>query len=487
MGKYLPQTVVLFLLAVLIGAPIVWRPAEAVPDADARRLVVLTPHNEQIRQELGAAFNRWHRAHFGEPIEIVWRVGGSGEIQRILQSQYRAELEQSIAQGRQVKPVGYDVVFGGGDYIFDKYFKREGVSAEAPAPDGGPGVTRQVSITQPIELPDELIRRVYGDGWIADARTYDPDGHWWGVILSSFGIVYNRDVFTAMGLDEPTRWEQLADPKLLGWVAMADPSHSGSVRVTYNAILQRLGWDRGWWVLRRSFANARYFAMSATKVPLDVSAGDSAAGICIDFYGRFQSQAVGGGRVGYAAPAGATVYACDPVAVLNGVEGERLELAKRFILFLLGYEGQAVWNFKAGDPDGPKQYELRRPPVSHEMYTPDRMARMVDPVNYYTMARALEPGTPNYMGTVSEVLHAMAIDTHDDLIEAWRAIRDQADPDRKARMIALFDEMPFTEAQLNARPDEWSKNPDQRELDRIAWSRFFTDRYRRIVRGDLIQ
>ncbi|MEZ6193642.1 MAG: ABC transporter substrate-binding protein [Phycisphaerales bacterium] len=487
MGQYLPQTLVLVLLAVLIGAPIAWRPAEAVPAPDARRLVVLTSHNEQIRQELGIAFNTWHQTHFGEPVEIIWRVGGSSEVQRILQSQYQAELEQAIAQGREIRSVGYDVVFGGGDYIFDKYFKRVGVSAEVPAPGGGEPVTRQVSITQPIELPSELIERVFGDGMIADAKTRDPDGHWWGVILSSFGIVYNRDAFTAMQLEEPTRWEQLADPKLLGWIAMADPSHSGSVRVTYNAILQRLGWDKGWWVLRRSFANARYFATSSTKVPLDVSAGDSAAGICIDFYGRFQSQAVGGDRVGFAAPAAATVYACDPVAVLNGVEGERLELAKRFILFQLSYEGQAVWNFKVGDPDGPKHFELRRPPVSHEMYTPDRMARMVDPVNYYTMAKPLEPGTPNYMGTVSEVLHAMAIDTHDDLVEAWRTICDEADPQRKAAMIALFDALPFTEAELNAKPDEWNKNPDQRELDRIAWSEFFTDRYRRIVRGDLSQ
>lgn len=472
----------LTLLALLIGAPVLWRPPEAVPDPGARRLVILTPHNEQIRQEISSAFNAWHQAHYQEPVEILWRVGGSGEIQRILLSQYRAELQQSVAQGRDIQSVGYDIVFGGGDYMFDKYFRRVGVTVSDP---DDPQKTHHASVTQPIDLPDDVIAAVYGDGQIADARTYDVNGHWWGVILSSFGIVYNNDALDSMGMDAPVGWGALANERYFRWLAMADPSHSGSVRVTYNAILQRVGYDEGWSILRRMFANARYFATSATKVPLDVSSGDAAAGICIDFYGRYQAQSVGGGRVGYVSPADTTVYACDPVAVLNGVSGERLELSKRFIEFLLTYEGQALWNFKTGDPDGPKHYELRRPPVSHQMYKPELMRRMVDPVNYYTMAKALEPGTPNYMSSVSVVLHAMAIDTHEDLVDAWRAIIDESDPARKAAMIELFDAMPFTQEELVDRPDAWETDPDLRELDRIEWTRFFSNQYRRIVEGEL--
>jgi len=482
MVKNLPQAVVLVLLAVLVGAPILWRPAEAEPAPDALHLVVFTPHNEQIRQEIGAAFNRWHQANYGKPVEVLWRVGGSGEIQRILLSQYKAELEQAVEQKREVRPVGYDVVFGGGDYMFDRYFKKVGVTVDDPSAEGG---TRHASVSQPIELPPSLIQEVYGDGTIADARTYDPDGHWWGVILSSFGIVFNRDAIESGGLPEPMGWQDLADPRYLNLIALADPSYSGSVRVTYNAILQRLGWDEGWWVLRRMFANARYFATSSTKIPLDVSSGDAAAGVSIDFYGRYQAQAVGGDRVGYVSPGGATVYLCDPVAVLNGVTGERLELAKHFIEFLLSYEGQAVWNFKVGDPDGPEHFELRRPPVSHAMYTPERMARMVDPVNYYEIAKALEPGTPTYMSTVSVVLHAMAIDTQDDLVGAWKAIINEQDPARKQAMLELFDELPFTNEELVARPAMWDDQPDLRERDRIEWTRFFRERYGRIVKGDL--
>ena len=482
MAKLLPQFIVLGLIALLIGAPVLWRPADAVPEAGAKRLVILSPHNEQIREEIGHAFNEWHKAKYGQPVEILWRTGGSGEIQRILLSQYRAELEQALEQDRPVRSVGYDVVFGGGDYMFDKYFRRVGVTVADP---NDPEKTHHISVTQPIELPSELIQRVYGDGKIADAKTYDPNGHWWGVILSSFGIVYNNDAIASLGLEQPTHWRELGDPRYYHYIALADPAQSGSVRVTYNAILQRVGYDQGWHILRRMFANARYFSNSSTVVPLDVSAGEAAAGVCIDFYGRFQAQSVGHNRVGYISPADTTVYACDPVAVLNGVTGERLELSKHFIEFLLSFEGQAIWNFHAGDPDGPETFELRRPPISHQMYTPELMARMVDPVDYYVMAKPLPPGTPNYMGSVATALHAMAIDTHEDLAEAWRTIIKEKDPQRKAKMLELFDSLPFTQQELAERPSDWDKDPDLRERDRIEWTRFFTKQYRRIVEGKL--
>ena len=482
MARLLPQVIVLSLLALLIGAPVLWRPAEAVPEPGARRLVILTPHNEQIRQEISQAFNQWYKAKYNQPVEILWRVGGSGEIQRILQSQYKAELEQALAQDRDIRHVGYDVAFGGGDYMFDKYFRRVGVTVTDP---DDPEKTHHLSITQPIELPRELIESVYGDGMIADAKTYDPNGHWWGVILSSFGIVYNNDAIASLGMEQPTAWKQLDDPRYFHYIALADPAYSGSVRVTYNAILQRVGYDEGWRTLRRMFANARYFSNSSTQVPLDVSSGEAAAGICIDFYGRYQAQSVGHNRVGYVTPVDTTVYACDPVAVLNGVTGERLALSKDFIEFLLSYQGQAIWNFHAGDPDGPEMFELRRPPISHQMYTPQLMARMVDPVNYYTMAKPLEPGTPNYMGSVATVLHAMAIDTRPDLAKAWYAVNHEPDPVRRAKMLEIFDSMPFTQQELVERPDAWDKDPDLRELDRMAWTRFFTEQYRRIAEGRL--
>ncbi len=42
----------------------------------------------------------------------------------------------------------------------------------------------------------------------------------------------------------------MADPKLMGWVALADPRQSRSISTTLDAIKSSLGWEKGWRLLR---------------------------------------------------------------------------------------------------------------------------------------------------------------------------------------------------------------------------------------------
>src|SRR3954468_15181798 len=93
----------LVLLAV-VSVPFLARsrrssPSVPVPPAGAsgavlETLVVLTPHNEAIRSELGHGF-RTYMAARGRRIEVDWRApGGTAEIARYLSSQYAAAFEQ---------------------------------------------------------------------------------------------------------------------------------------------------------------------------------------------------------------------------------------------------------------------------------------------------------------------------------------------------------------------------------------------------------
>ena len=51
----------------LVAVPVVLRrDRPAVPD-DAAQVIVITPNNEQIRQEFGDAFARWHLRTHGTP------------------------------------------------------------------------------------------------------------------------------------------------------------------------------------------------------------------------------------------------------------------------------------------------------------------------------------------------------------------------------------------------------------------------------------
>ncbi len=460
MSNWIPRLLIFALLAVLVGLPLAWRPRQGVSSSGGLRLVVITPHNDQIRDEIERAFSDWHRAKFGQTVEIDWRAGsGTSDIERLLLSGYRGLLKGH----RLDDGIGYDVLFGGGDFFFDR-LKRA-------LPDGQ-------GVLEKLELDGSLVREVYPQPRIADKPLYDPQGYWWGVVLSSFGIAYNKDVLADLGLGEPGTWSDLADGRLTGLIALADPSHSGSVRVTYEAIVQRYGWEKGWKTLRRICANSRYFSTSASKVLIDLAAGQAAAAMSIDFYGRYQAEVFGPQRMDYVAPADATVVTADPVALLRGTK--RKELGRRFVEFLLSPQGQAVWCLRVGDPWGPRQFELRRPPVRREFYRQPLMSRMVDRQDMYAIARPLPPGTPSYFSVLPTVMQAMAIDLRDDLVAAWRAIQSETDPKVRQRMLELFDELPFTQQELAEAWARWKADPAARDADRLKWTVFFRDRYLKV-------
>ena len=115
------------------------------------------------------------------------------------------------------------------------------------------------------------------------------------------------------------RWQDLSDPRLFRLIALADPAHSGSASIAYMMVLQRamadaelelfqihpelksmpraqltrrtdyhdaiaVGWKRAMRDLVLIAANTRYFIDSSEVVPNDVSRGEAAAGMSIDFY-----------------------------------------------------------------------------------------------------------------------------------------------------------------------------------------------------------
>jgi ABC-type Fe3+ transport system substrate-binding protein len=457
-----------FLL--IVGVPMLRRPAEArLTLPDSATVTVITPHNEQIRHEVGRAFARWHQAKYGEPAACTWiQPGGSSDVQRILEARFKLLARE----GREQEGAGFDIVFGGGDYLFGQL--KRGVKVTDIS-----GKERTVSVTEPPPLDEAVILDAFPAQRIADKPLYDPDHHWFGVVLSSFGILFNRVALADRGLPEPTGWEDLTDPRYFGWVGLADAAHSGTLRATYEAIVQRYGWERGWPALRRICANARYFASDSGQVPLDVSSGEVAAGLCVDFFAREQASVVGGNRLGYVAPAGSTVVNADPVAMLRGAPNRKV--AGRFIEFLISHDGQKFWGFAKGTPDGPEMFDLRRPPIRREFYEPPLFDRLIDKVDPYQIASPLPPGTPSYFVVLPVVMEAMAVDVHDDLKRAWQRIMSETEPTRRERMVALFDALPFTAEELAAAPARWKEKPSTKLDDRLQWMAFFRGQYAQVM------
>ena len=519
-GKW-SQLGVLVALAIVLGVPLLFRSPTAPestppPEGDAPpggaaasaqlKLIIYSPHNDQIRHEFGRAFNRRRRQRGEATIEFDWRAGGgTTDIRKKIIAEFTAKAKN----GREAEGIGADLFFGGGNYEHDKL--AEGIEVTRD------NAEQHVPITVPVRFPPGELERIFPNATIGGERLYHPDLSWVGAALSSFGIVYNRDVLAMLDLDEPVTWSDLRDERYRGWIALADPAHSGSITVTYDAILRRQGWAEGWRTLRRIFANSRYFTASASKVPVDVSAGEAAAGMCIDFYGRYQAGAIGGHRLGYVDPPKMTAITADPISILRGAP--QPDLANQFVLWILSPDGQGLWQRQRatpGSPDtpgGPERFELRRLPARRDMYNKAEMALWTDQVNPFDIAEPFPDGMPSFFGTIALIAHATAIDIHPDLTRAWAAIIAQPDPQRRQQMLDLFDRMPdpltmrWPNADLEqhwpeylASPDHprhaetaaaldkflgsiyarWP-NSDDKLKDRLRWTMFFRDNYRQVV------
>ena len=71
------------------------------------------------------------------------------------------------------------------------------------------------------------MRRAFEQPTIGGLPLYDQKNdppQWFGTALSSFGIVYNRDVLQHLELPEPRTWSDLRDPRYRGWIVLADPT-----------------------------------------------------------------------------------------------------------------------------------------------------------------------------------------------------------------------------------------------------------------------
>ncbi len=498
------KILIVLALVVVIGVPFIFRPAEATPDPNALTLVIISPHNEQIRTEFDHAFDRWHRAHFnGQGVIIDWRTpGGTSEIRKQLYAEYQAAIDDG-----PIKPdsMSYDLLFGGGTYEHGKMktiFEPKNPSAAEN--EAGPWST---TISVPVDFTPQQLSAWYGQNKVGDNTLYDPDHHWFGTALSGFGVVFNREVLRDLGVPDLKTWDDLTNPKLQGWVALADPGQSGSICTTFDAILQRAGWEDGWRILQEAAANSRYFSNSSSKVPIDISIGEAAAGMCIDFYGRYQAQSIkdagGGDRVGYIDPPKMTDIDPDPVSLLAGAPHP--DLAKRFIEFCLSESGQALWQYPAthsadSDALGPREFELRRMPIRHTMYEPIHATNFVDQVNPFEIAEPIDNRNFNIRALIPPMFSAMAIDNHAHLRAAWKAIND-ADPNHPnlAQMRALFYAKPTIQItnlevgeisnvsldnteHLRAIKNAWKADASKQDYDRISWTTFYRSNYREIVR-----
>jgi len=422
-----------------------WLAACLLAGAQTPEVVVISPHQQAIKDETSRAFSAWHRKMYGQPAVIRWRVlgGGGSQIIKFLRGEYAGHAS-----------CGIDVMYGGGVDPF-RELKKDGLLARCELP---PDILAAI----PAELNGMAIR--------------DPDNEWFGASLSGFGIVTNEKARAVLGLPAARHWSDLADPRLAGWISACDPRASSSALSIYETILQSLGWDRGWAVLMEMSGNTRTFLNSSAASVVEVGMGDAVYGLAIDSYGQAQAGYYGPQNVSFALPEGETVINPDSIAVLKNPP--HAEMARRFLEFVLGRPGQLLWMMPRGQPGGATREIINRMSVCPALYTELAGVTPIqtDPFTLKTDLKYDEELGSRRRTPLGLLIAACMIDTHDELAHAWSSLNRS--PHRDA-LRAAFIAPPCTSDQLLAVTA--IRDPVRRAALVTGWQNGALRRYRDIV------
>jgi len=411
----------------------------------AKVLTIASPHWEGVREEFTRGFREWYEAKHGLEVKVEWLdLGGTSSILKYIKSEFT----------RSPEGIGIDMMYGGG---IDPFIELA-----------------RLGYTETWVAPDELLEQI--PETVSGMPCYDPGYQWYGAALSGFGIVYNKPVLEMSGLPEPREWGDLCEPKALSWVASADPRGSGSVHMIYEIMLQAYGWDKGWRVVTIMSANVRSFFSGSADVPNSVASGDTAYGIAIDSYALAQQAKVGADKIGYILPQGLTVINPDAICMLKGAP-ER-ELAEEFLYYVLSADGQKLWMLAKGDPEGPQNYDIRRMSIRKDLYS-QYADRIVVPMNPHSFRSEMEQDAglaSKRWGVVNDLLGALCIDTHDDLVEAWKAVIKAGMPDAAVDELCR---MPVTADEALEIAGFWDTDQAKRAKMVADWSTFAREKYRK--------
>jgi hypothetical protein len=207
-------------------------------------------------------------------------------------------------------------------------------------------------------------------------------------------------------------------------------------------------------------------------------------GLCIDFYGRQQQEAVRrrdhSERLGYISPPGGSVASVDPIALLRGTKNRAAAVA--FIEYSLSMEGQKLWNFKPGTPGGPQRLALRRLPVRRDFYQRSEWKPLLsDPGDAPFEQREPLVYRPAWTGglfrEMAFVIRVMCHDTHPELVAAWRGINAAPEP-AKGRALAVLQDMTTVEYD-QVKDRIWRVLGSRDKVDEVRLTRELGDVFRR--------
>ena len=172
----------------------------------------------------------------------------------------------------------------------------------------------------------------------------DVNGYWNGTSLTVVNWVVNKDIIEELGIEIPSKWDDLLQPELKGLVSMPSPPSSGTAYNTVSAILQTRGEEEGWTYIEKLIEQVPFFTARGSDPGNNVIAGEAAVGINAGVTNVEETNP----QVKYVYPEDGTGWWPQPIAILSGCKNP--EAAKVFVDWILsprGLEQVAIVQYSA--------------------------------------------------------------------------------------------------------------------------------------------
>ncbi|MBP7461218.1 MAG: ABC transporter substrate-binding protein [Candidatus Delongbacteria bacterium] len=414
-------------------------------DQNGPRLSIISPHSKDVIDNFDRAFKQYYKQRTGQEITMEWiGQGGTSDDLKFIRSEFSNKPDG----------IGIDMFWGGG---------------LAPHLD-----LKEQGLLQPLSIDTAILNGIPAE--LSGIPMYDPEFYWYGGCLSAFGIIYNKMVLQQLAMSEPADWSDLAKKEYFDWLSMPDVRHSGSIEMMFQMILQAYGWDQGWEILTLICANSKRFTLSSIDVIKDITTGDAACALSVDYYAWKQIETLGKDKIGYSLPTVHAVVNPDCISILKGLPHP--DESRIFLEFMLSEQGQALFYLPHDHPQGPPISSLYRLPILPKAYR-DFQAQSLIPINpfdNYQMVRYDAVRSQMLWDIFKDLCGVLFIDNYNDLHRCWSKIKDSDDP----ALIRDLSVPPIDSVTMDNYAAQWRKDELFRNQKLNEWTKFAVEKYSRL-------
>ncbi|HCG63898.1 MAG TPA: ABC transporter substrate-binding protein [Sphaerochaeta sp.] len=162
----------------------------------------------------------------------------------------------------------------------------------------------------------------------------DPDRLYMSARLIMLGFVYNTNL--VKGNSIPKTWEDLLKPEFKDYVAMTDPTTSGTTLFTVAGLVQNPRY--GWSYFEKLKANGVKLENGSSGVVNKAAAGEYKVSIGVDYIAR--TVMAQGATIGFVYPDNDIPIIESPIAIIKNTKN--VEAAKMLYDYIISEDGQSV-------------------------------------------------------------------------------------------------------------------------------------------------